>query len=177
MAKKTSKNNPSTALPENPQSCTVSHMPNGICDVCAPSSKIYAPVVGFQAPCIWVIFGRFLGFMVAVLFFCSGISYAQDTGKEVLSGLNLEDFEKPADEGSQWKNNPFVQVVDEVSVSDMQLTAIVYSEEKSAALINGQVLHDGDKLGLTEVVHIASDRVVLRNESGIFNLVLKGKSE
>lgn len=111
------------------------------------------------------------------LFIFPKLVFAQEAGKEALSGLNLEDFEKPADEGSQWKNNPFVQVVDEVSVSDMQLTAIVYSEKKSAALINGQVLHDGDKIGLTEVVHIASDRVVLRNESGIFNLVLKGKSE
>lgn len=115
-------------------------------------------------------------FLVMIFFILPQVVFAQGAGEETLSGLNLEDFEKPANAGSQWKNNPFVQVVDEVSVSDMQLTAIVYSEEKSAALINGQVLHDGDKLGLTEVVHIASDRVVLRNESGIFNLVLKGKS-
>lgn len=120
--------------------------------------------------------------MIAKIFFLIFVLQAtavaaEDPGKEVLSGLNLEDFEKPADDSTKWQNNPFVQVVDEVSVMDMQLTAIVYSENKAAALINGQVLHDGDKIGLTEVVHIANDRVVLRNESGIFNLVLKGKSE
>ncbi len=114
---------------------------------------------------------------LAFIFIFPGLVLAQNADPEALSGLNLEDFDKPTDTGSQWKNNPFVQVVDEISVSDMQLTAIVYSEDKSAALINGQILHDGDKLGMTEVVHIANDRVVLRNESGIFNLVLKGKSE
>lgn len=120
---------------------------------------------------------KFAAFFSLVLILGMPFVFAQDPGKEVLSGLNLEDFEKPADDGSKWQNNPFVQVVDEVSVADMQLTAIVYSENKAAALINGQILHEGDKIGFTIVAHIAKDRVVLRNESGIFNLVLKGKSE
>lgn len=92
-----------------------------------------------------------------------------------LSGLNMEDFQQEKTEGIQWKNNPFVQPIDEMSVHELNLAAIVYREGDAAVLISGQVLREGDKIGLSEVVHIEKKSVVLRNENGIFSLVLKGK--
>lgn len=96
---------------------------------------------------------------------------------DVISGLNLEDFGKDNKDRYMWENNPFIQVIDEVSLTDMSLTAIVFRQDDAAALINGEVVREGGKVGFSEIIHIAKDRVVLKNENGIFNLVLKKKSE
>ncbi len=91
-----------------------------------------------------------------------------------LSGLNIEDFQKEPSNKIQWQNNPFVQNLDDVSVHELKLMAIVYREGDAACLISGQVLRQGDKIGSSELVSIEKKGVILRNEHGIFRLSLQG---
>ena len=95
-------------------------------------------------------------------------------GERALSGLNYEDFEKGAVQKMVWKDNPFVQPADDVAVSDLRLTGIVYGETDAAAIINDRIVLEGEKIGFSEILDIERYRVILRNENGIFNLVLGG---
>jgi hypothetical protein len=103
------------------------------------------------------------------LAFCLFASSSQAAPDDPVSGLNLENFKK-SDKYIKWKNNPFTQPVDDVSVPSLKLFAIVYNPQDSAALINRHVVRAGDKIGSTEVVSIQEREVVLRTSTGIFKL-------
>ena len=94
-----------------------------------------------------------------------------------LSGKNTESFEQKPTGELQWENNPFVQPIEELSIADLQLVAIVYGIKNASALISGEFLKKGDKLGQTEVLEIQKNTVILRNENGIFSLFLGGSSK
>lgn len=96
---------------------------------------------------------------------------------EPLSGLNLGEFDTTKPGQLKWENNPFVQTLESVGVQDMRLTAIVYRPGSAAALINGRVMKEGDRLGNSQVIHIEAKRVVMRNEDGIFSLTLGGRGQ
>lgn len=92
-----------------------------------------------------------------------------------MSGLNLGEFDTTQPGQLKWENNPFVQTVEAIGVQDMRLTAIVYRPGSAAALINNLVVKEGDRVGDSEVLHIEAKRVVMRNEDGIFSLILGGR--
>lgn len=98
------------------------------------------------------------------------VTWAETQGP--ISGLNLEGFETQKDEGLDWSKNPFVQTVEDVTVHELVVTAIVYHPDNAAALINGQVVRKGDHIGISEVVDILEKQVVLRNDAGLFRLAL-----
>ena len=77
----------------------------------------------------------------------------------------------------EWSKNPFVQPVGEVDISQMQLTAIVYAKGDAAALVNGETVRVGDRIGFSKITEIESNRVILRNDNGIFFLTLKKNNE
>ena len=93
---------------------------------------------------------------------------------ETLSGLNLEEFEQKTDDKMMWRGNPFVQPANDVSVSDLRLTGVVYSELKAAAIVNDQIVEEGDKIGYNEILEIEPTRVILRNDNGLFSITLNG---
>lgn len=123
---------------------------------------------------VWQSNKAHLLLLFSMLCLASWSARAADTP---LSGINVEDFQKPKAGGLKWENNPFVQPVEGTSIHELVLTAIVHSEKDAAALINGQVVRVGDRIGLAEVVHITKKTVVLRNDNGIFSLPLKGSSK
>lgn len=112
--------------------------------------------------------------LIALVIVLPLVLQATPSADQTLSGLNIEQFEERTDEPVSWTNNPFVQPADDVAVSELKLTGIVYSPEDSAAIINDTVVRLDDKIGYNEVVGIEKSAVVLRNENGIFRLSLKG---
>jgi|GEM_PF-2642255 len=122
--------------------------------------------------------GKGFSFTLALIIFSSFVFvsvWADDATNNKPSGLNLEGFAGGSGEGVKWIKNPFIREIDNVSLDELHLTAIVYSPNDSAALINGQVLRKNDRIGSNEILDITRDRVIVRNEGRIFNLVLKGK--
>ncbi|MFH1356642.1 MAG: hypothetical protein ABII18_05860 [bacterium] len=110
-------------------------------------------------------------FFFFVLFITSSVTMAT----EPLSGLNLKDFNTQTSEQVTWQNNPFVRPANEVSVGELALTGIVSSKDRAAAIINGQIVEKGDKIGSHVVVSIEEPSlVILRTENGLFRLKMKG---
>ncbi len=96
---------------------------------------------------------------------------------EPLSGLNLGEFDTGKPGQLKWENNPFVQTLESVGMQDLHLTAIVYRPGNAAALINGRIMKEGDRIGSSQVVHIEARRVVMRNEDGIYSLTMTGTAK
>jgi|GEM_PF-3614647 len=97
---------------------------------------------------------------------------------EPLSGLNMEDFEASREaEKPKWESNPFVKYGDAPSTKQMTLYGIVWSPQKSLALINSSVVSVGEKVGSSEVVAIEKAKVILRNSDGLFQITFKGTQQ
>lgn len=111
--------------------------------------------------------------VLLMISFWTFFAHATEPSKP-LSGMNVEDFQQKSKEGLRWENNPFVQPVDGASVHDLNLMAIIFREGDAAALINGQVVREGETIGFSQVVHITKKTVILKNENGIYSLALKG---
>ncbi|MBI4209804.1 MAG: hypothetical protein HY538_08910 [Deltaproteobacteria bacterium] len=95
------------------------------------------------------------------------------------SGLDLEGFEGGArsrEGGLLWQDNPFVEAVEDFSVTDLVLTGIVYGDVDRAALINDRAVRKGEKIGSHEVVEVEKNHVVLRNENGLYRLSFTGEA-
>lgn len=90
-----------------------------------------------------------------------------------LSGLNTQDFFDVQKSLIQWGENPFIRNEDVSSFDDLTLFAVVYSKNKSSALINDQIVSVGEMIGSFEVMSIKKREVILRNENGIFKLLFK----
>lgn len=91
-----------------------------------------------------------------------------------LSGVNLSEFDTTTPGQLKWENNPFVRTTESVGMQDMRLMAIVYRPGNAAALINGRIVKEGDRIGENQVVHVEAKRVVMRNSDGIFSLTMSG---
>lgn len=94
-----------------------------------------------------------------------------------LSGVNLGEFDTTTPGQLKWENNPFVKTTESVGVQDMRLMAIVYRPGNAAALINGRIVKEGDRIGESQVVHVEAKRVVMRNSDGIFSLTMSGANQ
>lgn len=94
-----------------------------------------------------------------------------------LSGVNLGEFDTTTPGQLKWENNPFVKTTESVGVQDMRLMAIVYRPGNAAALINGRIVKEGDRIGENQVVHVEAKRVVMRNSDGIFSLTMSGANQ
>ena len=94
---------------------------------------------------------------------------------QLMSGVNSKDFNDAQKKPIVWKNNPFMQHLEDPGTDELTLLAIVYSEKKARALINDQIVKNGDEIGSFKVVSIQRQRVILRNENGIFSLQFKRK--
>ncbi len=114
--------------------------------------------------------------MIGLVFLISlSVPTLAGTQHQTLSGLNLKDFDSQTKNEVAWQNNPFVKPASDVAVGELSLTGIIYSQTRSAAIINSQIVEIGDKIGSHEVVSIEpSGQVVLRTESGLFRLKMKG---
>jgi hypothetical protein len=112
-------------------------------------------------------------FIIAILIVFI-ISFSAQAEKKKLSGLNTQDFEDTDLSNVAWGNNPFVIPANAVPVSDLRLTGIVYGIEDSAAIINDQVVRVGDKIGYNEIVGIEKERVIVRNDNGLFGISFEG---
>lgn len=88
---------------------------------------------------------------------------------EAQSGLNMEEFKKGAGE-ARLRNNAFVQVPEIFSMQKIRVSAIIYGRDRQAALILGQIVSVGDKIGTAEVMSIQRKSVTLRNENGVFRI-------
>ncbi len=113
---------------------------------------------------------QFLIALCGMFFLFDPCLHAQTQKEKPLSGLNTESFKPAIKTGDKWKNNPFAQSLDDVSVTSLKLFAIVYHPKDAAALISHHIVRVGDKIGSAEVVSIKKREVVLRDESGIFKL-------
>ncbi|MFH1654312.1 MAG: hypothetical protein ABIE74_09720 [Pseudomonadota bacterium] len=111
--------------------------------------------------------------VVIICLFASFNLNAQEAQGKPLSGLNTQGFEEITGDKMIWRNNPFVQPVDDVAVNELALTGIVYSKDDSAALVNNQVVREGESIGFNEVVEIEENRVIFKNENGFFSVPLR----
>lgn len=94
---------------------------------------------------------------------------------EPLSGLNMEDFQASQEaEKPRWDSNPFVKYGDAPATKQLILYGIVWSPQRSLALINSSVVTVGEKVGSSEVVAIEKAKVILRNSDGLYQISFKG---
>ncbi len=95
-----------------------------------------------------------------------------------VSDLDLEWFrDRPTE--VQWGPDPFLPKVridqgsGNTSGQKYILTAVILGGEKPAAVIDGEVVHVGEKIGSNRVVKILKDSVVLKGSSGLVEVPLK----
>ncbi|MEE8319428.1 MAG: hypothetical protein V3R44_01930 [bacterium] len=95
-----------------------------------------------------------------------------------VSDLDLEWFrDRPTE--VQWGPDPFLPKVridqgsGNTSGQKYILTAVILGGEKPAAVIDGEVVHAGEKIGSNRVVKILKDSVVLKGPSGLVEVPLK----
>jgi hypothetical protein len=102
-------------------------------------------------------------------------------GFKPLSGINRAWLEK-MDSEFTWGRNPFYfprggtdavqKEPADLDGSGLRLSAILYHEEGSIAIINHRIVRRGDQIGGRRVVSILQDRVILQDLSGVFELKL-----
>ncbi len=95
-----------------------------------------------------------------------------------VSDLDLEWFrDRPTE--VQWGPDPFLPKVridqgsGNTSGQKYILTAVILGGKKPAAVIDGEVVHVGEKIGSNRVVKILKDSVVLKGPSGLVEVPLK----
>lgn len=93
-----------------------------------------------------------------------------------MSGLNLEDFQSKDKQKQDWSSNPFVKHGDNPQAAQMNLYGVILGKKDSMALINHNIVSVGDKIGLNEVVAIQRQKVILRNNDGLYEITMKGAS-
>ena len=66
-----------------------------------------------------------------------------------------------------------ILIPQEINFVNLKLHGIIYSEGKSLAVINGEVLRKGDKIGEYTILSISEEEVVLEKEGEQFTLKLE----
>ena len=128
----------------------------------------------------WVLVILYL--MVAIPeYLCASQELPASGGFEPLSGINRAWSDKRGGTSS-WGRNPFSFPRTEAHSSrvrettydggGLQLSAILYHEEGSVAIINHRIVRPGDLIGGRKVVSILEDRVVIQDLSGVIELKL-----
>lgn len=101
-------------------------------------------------------------------------------GLKPLSGINRAWLEKNGGTSS-WGRDPFYfpraeahtnQGGEVAEAGGMKLSAILYHEEGSVAVINHRIVRQGDLIGGRKVVSIFKDRVILQDLNGASELKL-----
>lgn len=94
---------------------------------------------------------------------------------EPLSGLNMEDFQGTVKKhDANWESNPFIRNGEGPQTKQLNLYGIIRGKSKVLALINGEIVKVGDKIGSSEVVAIETQKVILRNADGLFQISFRG---
>jgi hypothetical protein len=98
-----------------------------------------------------------------------------------LSGINRGGLDK-LQEASSWGRNPFYfpragvngnqERPSAFDGSGLQLSAILYHPEGSVAIINHQIVRQGDEVAGKKVVSILENRVIMQDLSGVTELRL-----
>ena len=115
---------------------------------------------------------RFL-FWILNSIFCilASASFAQDTIKESLSELNRM---LPAKKSviMPWGRDPFIPLLGDRfgTPANLRLTAIIYNDKKSSAIINNKILYVGDSVEGQKVIDITKQYVILRGMGGSYKL-------
>src|SRR3989338_4290113 len=100
--------------------------------------------------------------------FCCIFLFSTPSREDPTSVLNIDEFKTIENQDSAWNNNPFLKSTENIKIDSMSLTAIIYSDEDSAALLGGQLVRKGSKVGRTQVLSIEPKAIIIRNENGIF---------
>ncbi|MEO0082016.1 MAG: hypothetical protein ABIL25_06970 [candidate division WOR-3 bacterium] len=96
----------------------------------------------------------------------------QKSGDAVKSASGSGDV-VPAAEPEVWGSDPFVRdwvLVNELA--ELSLKAITMGGERAYALINDQILEEGDQISGKRIVKIEADKVILEQGGRTFNLLL-----
>jgi len=95
------------------------------------------------------------------------------TLSEVGVSLNKDKAKWEADRKLEWGRCPFsgkIYTVEKGEAVDLNLSGIIWDEERPLALINNRVVGIGDKIGISTVVDITQDRVILNDGRKNFHL-------
>ncbi len=111
---------------------------------------------------------------ILIVILLLGLASFAHADQKPLSGLNIDEFDQKTATTSNWGNNPFVVPLNDVAISELKLTGIVYSDSNKGAIIGNQLVIIGDKIGSNEIVAIEKARVILRNENGLYSLAISG---
>ncbi len=122
-----------------------------------------------------------LGIMYLIAAIPGYLYASQEQQFQPLSGINRAWLDKTAGTSS-WGRNPFFFPRAEAHSSQirettndaggLQLSAILYHEEGSVAIINHRIVRQGDLIGGRKVVSILEDRVIIQDLSGVTELKL-----
>lgn len=102
--------------------------------------------------------GRVIGIVFLHLLFCF------DGGGMAAAADQFVDPMRPVAYQSQTHKSPVAEKQAQVKTRDWQLTAVLTSQGRSIAVINGTSLQLGEQLEGYELVQIYSDRVMLKNK-------------
>jgi hypothetical protein len=126
--------------------------------------------------CLWI-----LEIICLILAIPEYLCASQETPFQPLSGINRTWLDKTAGTSS-WGRNPFYFPRGEAhlsqdkeprnDVSGLQLSAILYHEQGSVAIINHRIVRPGDLIAGKKVVSILQDRVIVQDLSGVTELKL-----
>ena len=125
-------------------------------------------------------FGLSLGMMCLIAAIPAHLHASQELQIKPLSGINRAWLEK-IEGTSSWGRDPFYFPRAEAhsnhggevaEAGGMKLSAILYHEEGSVAVINHRIVRQGDLIGGRKVVSIFKDRVILQDLSGVSELKL-----
>ena len=120
-----------------------------------------------------------VGVLETILF--GSLKANQDLPLKPLSGINRVWLEK-VEGASTWGRNPFYFSRREgdthhgqkpgFDAGGFRVNAILYHKEGSVAIINHQIVRQGNQIEGKRVVSILADRVILQDLSGAFELKL-----
>ncbi len=113
----------------------------------------------------------FFLFLFSLSSFLFSVSFAQDSLKESLSELNrILPLKKAVN--APWGRDPFAPLVggDFTGLADLRLTAIIYSEKRPSAIINGKIVYIGDSIDGQKVIDITKQYVILHGRGGSYKL-------
>lgn len=102
--------------------------------------------------------------LLLILFLSATNAFGQETRPDVRAGI--------------WKKDPFLppqlhaEILDE-EVPPLLLSAVLYSEGHSLAIINGKGVHEGDEIEGFKIVEIKRTHVILKNKKKSFSLEIK----
>lgn len=118
-------------------------------------------------------------FFLAIIVFGSAFVFPRMIFAQSLSDLDWQGFMKhEGKQEVQTHTDPFASgnsAAEDLTVEDLQLTGIVYGDEKdSYALISGYLVRPGDLIAGYRIDSIDKDRVKLKRVNDVYVLVLGG---